>query len=55
MPQYTYYVFGTGFEEYTTCSRWKAMCFADDMSSKFVNNVTIMKRHNLTGLTEIIK
>ena len=55
MPQYTYYVFGTGFEEYTTCSRWKAMCFADNMSDKFKADITIMKQHNITGLTEIIK
>jgi hypothetical protein len=55
MPQYTYYVFGTGFEEYTSCSRWKAMCFADDMSDKFKADITIMKQHNITGYKEIIK
>jgi hypothetical protein len=57
MTEYTYYVFGKGFKEYITCSRWKAMCFANDVSSKFVNDITItiMKRNNLTGYTEIIK
>jgi len=48
MSDYTYYISGTGFENYSTCSYWKAMCFANDMLFGFHADVTIIKKHNIT-------
>ena len=48
MPTYTYYIFGTGFEEEVLYSYIAALRFAQAMKNKHGNDVTLIKEHTLT-------